>query len=203
MDVKKLSGLQPASVFRYFEEICAIPHGSGNTKKISDYLVSVAKAHNIRYVQDALNNVLLFKDATAGYENHAPVILQGHMDMVCEKEPELSINMETDGLEISHDGTYIFANGTTLGGDDGIAVAYGLALLEATDLAHPRLELVITVDEETGKVYFGFRKDEGDKSGVNQGIAVYDPATGKVSNYGETNDEIFGVVINPNKTQLF
>ncbi len=146
----KLSGLKPESVFQYFEEICAIPHGSGNTKLISDYLVAFAKAHNLDYVQDKLNNVVIFGKGTCGYENHAPVILQGHMDMVCEKDEDCPINMETDGLDVVHDGKFVFAKGTTLGGDDGIAVAYILALLSDKTIPHPPIEAVITVDEETG-----------------------------------------------------
>ena len=150
MNCEKLSGLEPQSVFSYFEKLCSIPHGSGNTKQISDYLVSFAKENNIRYVQDELNNVLLFGEGTCGYENHEPVIIQGHMDMVCEKDADCPINMDTDGLDITHDDTYVFAKGTTLGGDDGIAIAYALALLADNTIPHPPLEVIITVDEETG-----------------------------------------------------
>ena len=150
MDTRKLAGLQPEAVFRYFEEICAIPHGSYNTKAISDYLVSFAKENNLRYIQDDLNNVILFGDATPGYEDHEPVILQGHMDMVCEKDADCPIDMATQGLDVTHDGNYVFAKGTTLGGDNGIAVAYAMALLTDKAVAHPALEVIITVDEETG-----------------------------------------------------
>ncbi|MBE6920215.1 MAG: aminoacyl-histidine dipeptidase [Ruminococcaceae bacterium] len=146
----KLAGLEPASVFGYFEKICSIPHGSRNTKAISDYLVSFAVEHGIRYEQDELNNVLMYQEGTCGYEEHAPVILQGHMDMVCEKDADCSINMDTDGLNIDHDGEWIFAHGTTLGGDNGIAVAYILALLADKTIPHPPLECIITVDEEIG-----------------------------------------------------
>ena len=146
----KLAGLEPAAVFAYFEEICAIPHGSRNTKAISDYLVSFAQIHGIRYIQDELNNVLLFQEGTCGLEDHPPVILQGHMDMVCEKDEDCPIDMETQGLDIAHDGENIFAKGTTLGGDNGIAVAYALALLADKSIPHPPLEVVITVDEEIG-----------------------------------------------------
>ena len=146
----KLSGLEPKSVFTYFEEMCAIPHGSGNTKAISDCLVAFAKTHGLRYQQDSLNNVIIFADGTCGLENHAPVIIQGHMDMVCEKDADCPINMDTDGLDVTHDGTYVFANGTTLGGDDGIAVAYALAILADKSIPHPPLEVIVTVDEETG-----------------------------------------------------
>ena len=150
MNPVKLAGLEPASVFGYFEEICSIPHGSRNTKAISDYLVSFAKEHGIRYIQDELNNVLMFQEGTCGYEEHPPVVLQGHMDMVCEKDADCPIDMETQGLDITHDGTCIYANGTTLGGDNGIAVAYALALLADKTIPHPPLEIIITVDEEIG-----------------------------------------------------
>ncbi len=150
MKADKLAGLKPESVFYYFEKLCAIPHGSGNTKAISDYLVSFAREQGVRYVRDGLNNVLFFQEGTCGYEDHAPVILQGHMDMVCEKDEDCPIDMETDGLDVTHDGTDVFARGTTLGGDDGIAVAYAMALLADRSIPHPPLEVIITVDEETG-----------------------------------------------------
>lgn len=146
----KLSGLEPQSVFAYFEEICAIPHGSGNTKAISDYLVSFAKEHNLRYIQDKLNNVILFAPGTCGYEDRPAVMIQGHMDMVCEKDADCPIDMETQGLDIDHDDQWVFAKGTTLGGDNGIAVAYILALLADDSIPHPPIEAVLTVDEETG-----------------------------------------------------
>ena len=148
--MRVLENLQPERVFYHFEEIAKIPHGSGNTKQISDYLVAFAKEHNLEHYQDEINNVIIIKEATAGYENADAVIIQGHMDMVCEKESDCSIDFEKDGLDLYVEDGFVKAKGTTLGGDDGIAVAYGLALLEATDIAHPRLEVVITVDEETG-----------------------------------------------------
>ena len=150
MNAVKLAGLEPASVFGYFEEICAIPHGSGNTKMISDYLVSFAKEHGLRYIQDELNNVILFQDGTCGMEDHEPVILQGHMDMVCEKDAACPIDMAVDGLDIAHDNFCVYAKGTTLGGDDGIALAYAMALMADITIPHPPLEVIITVDEETG-----------------------------------------------------
>ncbi len=150
MKAVKLAGLAPESVFAYFEQLCAIPHGSGNTKKISDYLVSFAKEQNLRYIQDESNNVILFAEGTPGYENHPPVILQGHMDMVCEQDADCSIDMQEQGLDITHNGEYVFARGTTLGGDNGIAVAFALALLSDRRIPHPPLEVVITVDEEIG-----------------------------------------------------
>ncbi|MBR5529315.1 MAG: aminoacyl-histidine dipeptidase [Oscillospiraceae bacterium] len=150
MNNQKLAGLQPAAVFHYFEELCAIPHGSGNTKAISDYLVAFAKAHDLRYIQDDANNVILFQEGTCGYENHKPVIIQGHMDMVCEKDADCLIDMDKEGLAVTHDGEFVFAKGTTLGGDDGIAIAYALAILADKTIAHPPLEVIITVDEEIG-----------------------------------------------------
>ncbi len=150
METIKLAGLEPASVFGYFEQICSMPHGSGNTKIISDYLVTFAKEQGLEYIQDELNDVIIFVPGTCGMEDHTPVIIQGHMDMVCEKDADCPINMDTDGLDITHDGEYIFAKGTTLGGDDGIAVAFAMALAADKSIPHPPLELVITVDEETG-----------------------------------------------------
>ncbi len=150
MTEKKLEDLKPAKVFEYFEEICAIPHGSRNTKAISDYLVNFAKEQGLRYIQDDSNNVILFQEGTCGMENHAPVILQGHMDMVCEKDADCPIDMATQGLDVTHDGRSVYAKGTTLGGDDGIAIAYALAILSDKTIAHPPLEVIITVDEEIG-----------------------------------------------------
>ena len=150
MNAVKLAGLEPASVFGYFEEICSIPHGSGNTKMISDYLVSFAKEHGLRYIQDELNNVIIFQNGTCGMEEHEPVILQGHMDMVCEKDAACPIDMAVEGLDVTHDGYCVSAKGTTLGGDDGIALAYAMALMADTTIPHPPLEVIITVDEETG-----------------------------------------------------
>lgn len=119
-----LNHLEPQRVFRFFEELCAIPHGSGNTKAVSDWLVDFAKARGLRYVQDQLNNVVIFRDATPGYESAEPVILQGHMDMVCEKEPGCTKDMAAEGLDLVLEGDTVSARGTTLGGDDGIAVAW-------------------------------------------------------------------------------
>ena len=150
MEAIKLAGLEPANVFGYFEKICSIPHGSRNTKMISDYLVSFAQEHGLRYIQDESNNVILFQEGTCGMEDHAPVILQGHMDMVSEKDADSPINLETDGLDVQHDGRHVFAKGTTLGGDDGIAIAYALAILADKSIPHPPLEVIITVDEEIG-----------------------------------------------------
>lgn len=145
-----LSGLQPERVFYHFEELCKIPHGSYNTKEISDHIVKFAREHNLEHRQDDSNNVVIKKPATPGYENAPVVILQGHCDMVCEKVPGLVHDFEKDGLKLKTDGDNISAEGTTLGGDDGIAVAYAMAVLEADHLKHPALEVVITTDEEVG-----------------------------------------------------
>lgn len=142
--------LYPQRVFYYFEQIAAIPHGSRNTKAISDFLVDFAKEHNLVWYQDENNNVVIVKEASAGYEAAEPIIIQGHMDMVCEKEKGVDIDFEKDGLKLYIDGDFLKAEGTTLGGDDGIAVAYALALLDSQEIAHPKLEVVITVDEEIG-----------------------------------------------------
>lgn len=150
MEAKRLAGLEPAAVFGYFEEICAIPHGSRNTKMISDYLVGFAKEHNLAYIQDEMNNVILFAPGTCGMEDRPPVILQGHIDMVCEKEVSCPIDMATEGLDVTHDGTFVYAKGTTLGGDDGIAAAMALALLADDTIPHPPLEVVMTTEEEIG-----------------------------------------------------
>ena len=150
MEAKKLAGLEPGAVFGYFEEICAIPHGSRNTKMISDYLVGFAKDHGLAYMQDEMNNVILFAPGTCGMEDHAPVILQGHIDMVCEKEATCPIDMAAEGLDVTHDGAFVYARGTTLGGDDGIAAAMALALLADNTIPHPPLEVVMTTEEEIG-----------------------------------------------------
>ncbi len=145
-----LSGLEPQRVFYYFEEISKIPRGSYHEKAISDYLVNFAKEHAIKAYQDAFYNVVMLVDASEGYEEEEPVILQGHMDMVCEKTADADIDMEKEGLRLKTDGTYVYAEDTTLGGDDGIAVAYMLAIAESDTIAHPPLELIYTVSEEVG-----------------------------------------------------
>ena len=145
-----LEQLEPQSVFHFFEQMCAIPHGSGNTKAISDWCAAFAQERGLEYHQDADNNIIIIKEATPGYEQAEPIILQGHLDMVCEKELGCTKDMETEGLDLMIDGDWVRAKGTTLGGDDGIAVAMALAVLDANDLAHPRVEAVFTVDEEIG-----------------------------------------------------
>ncbi|MBR5783045.1 MAG: aminoacyl-histidine dipeptidase [Clostridia bacterium] len=145
-----LQGLQPERVFFWFEKICAIPHGSGDTKRISDFCAEFAQKNKLEYRQDELNNIAIYKAGSIGREKEAPVILQGHLDMVCEKEADIDFDFAQDGLRLSVEGDLISATGTTLGGDDGIAVAMVLAVLEDDTLSHPPIEALFTVDEETG-----------------------------------------------------
>ena len=137
-------------VVGFFEEFSAIPHGSGNTSKIADYLVDFAKKRNLDYSRDTADNVIIRKGATKGYENRPAVIFQGHLDMVAEKKPGAEIDMEKDGLILYRDGDFLRAKDTTLGGDDGVALAYALAILDSDDIPHPDFEAVFTSDEEIG-----------------------------------------------------
>lgn len=137
-------------VMKYFEIISSIPRGSGNTKAISDYCVSFAEEHGLEYYQDDYNNVIIYKPAAKNRENDKGVVIQGHLDMVTEKTPESKHSFEDEGLELVYDGDYISAKDTTLGGDDGIAIAYALAILDDDTISHPALEAVFTVDEEVG-----------------------------------------------------
>ena len=145
-----LENLSPARVFRFFEELSAIPRGSGNTDAVSDYCVRFAKKRGLDCVKDQLNNVIIRKPASKGCEGHDGVILQGHLDMVCEQEADCRKDMTEEGLDLFVDGDLIGAHGTTLGGDDGIFVAYALALLDSKDALHPEIEAVFTSDEEVG-----------------------------------------------------
>ncbi len=150
--MSSLRELEPNDVFTYFDEICAIPHGSENLEAISDYCVRFAKEHGLRCRQEPCGNVIIWKDASPGYEDAPVVMLQGHLDMVAVKEEDCAIDLAAEGLrpQITEDGEWIFAEGTTLGGDDGIAVAYALAILADDSLPHPALEAVFTVNEEIG-----------------------------------------------------
>ena len=145
-----LTGLEPASVFYYFEEICGIPHTSHHEKALSDYCVQFAKAHGLACRQDEMGNVLIKAPATPGYEKEPGLILQGHLDMVGDKTADCPLDLEKDAIHPVVDGGYVCAEGTTLGGDDGIAVAYALAVLDSKDIPHPALEVVLTVCEEVG-----------------------------------------------------
>lgn len=145
-----LSGLEPARVFYYFEEMTKIPRGTYNTKAISDFCVDFAKKHNLDYIQDDLNNVIIKKPGTSGYENSEPVMLQGHLDMVCEKGDDSDHDFEKDPLTLIIKDGDIYADNTTLGGDDGIAVAMTLAILEDETIEHPPIEAIFTTEEEVG-----------------------------------------------------
>lgn len=145
-----LDQLEPKAVFSFFERLCAIPHGSGNTRAVSDWLADFARTRGLWYAQDAANNVVIKKPASPGYEAAPPVILQGHIDMVCEKTPDCGKDMAREGLDLAVDGDAIYAKGTTLGGDNGAAVAMMLAALDGGAPAHPPVEAVFTADEETG-----------------------------------------------------
>ena len=145
-----LTGLKPEKVFSYFEKLCSVPHGSGNTKQISDLCVGFAKELGLKYRQEACNNVVIWKDGSAGYEKSEPIILQGHIDMVCAKTDNCAKDMAREGLDLRTDGEWVWADKTSLGGDNGIAVAMILAILADDTLPHPPLEAVFTVDEEVG-----------------------------------------------------
>ncbi len=145
-----LGHLEPNNVFRFFEEMCGIPHGSGNTEGMTAYLMKFAADRGLEHRRDEIGNVVIRKPATSGYEEVPGIIIQGHMDMVAVKTPDCPKDLKTDGLDLAVDGDFVYAINTSLGGDDGVAVAYGLAILDAEDIPHPEVELIITVDEETG-----------------------------------------------------
>lgn len=152
----KLSSLKPERVFYYFEQICDVPHGSENMGGMRRFCRNFAVNHNLKYIADDADNVIIFKPASNGYENSKPVILQGHLDMVCQKTEDSSFDFEENGIEIFVDGDFIKAKNTTLGADNGIAVAMILAILESEDFPHPPIEAVFTSDEEIGMI--GARK---------------------------------------------
>jgi len=145
-----LEDLNPSEVFRFFEALTKIPRCSGSEKQVSDYLVGFAKERNLGVVQDSALNVIIKKPGTAGYESSPAVIVQGHMDMVCEKTRGSSHDFSKDPLSLRIEGDFVRADGTTLGADNGVAVAYGLALLDSADIPHPPLEFLVTTNEETG-----------------------------------------------------
>lgn len=145
-----VSGRHPAALFRYFEELSAIPRASGDEKAASDFLMSFARAHSLEAHQDAMWNVVIKKPGSPGCEKLPPIMLQGHMDMVCEKNTGVRHDFARDGLRLFLDGGYLRAEGTTLGADNGVAVAMMMAILEDQEIRHPPLECVFTVQEETG-----------------------------------------------------
>lgn len=145
-----LSNLEPMEVFGYFEEITKIPRGSGNERGISNYLVEFAKKNNLEVIQDEAMNIIIKKPGTSGYENSKTVIIQGHMDMVNEKNKDTVHDFDRDPLKLRVIEDMVYATGTTLGADNGIAIALSMALLTSKDIPHPPLEVLITTEEETG-----------------------------------------------------
>ncbi len=145
-----LNTLQPKEVFDYFTALAEIPHGSGNMTAVADFCMNFAKEHSLRALRDKSDNVIIFKPATSGFEDAAPIILQGHLDMVCQKTEDSEIDFLRDGLKLYVDGDFLKARGTTLGADNGIAVAMVLAILASDSIAHPAIEAVFTTDEEVG-----------------------------------------------------
>ena len=149
---KVLSNIKPERVFGFFEEISSIPRQSGKCEKISDYIVEFAKKHGLSYEKDDLNNVLIRKPSKRSGDTRPVVILQGHMDMVCEKsyDYEAKHDFSKDGLKLCVLDDNIYAKGTTLGADDGIAISYMLAILDDDTLDLPPVEALFTADEEDG-----------------------------------------------------
>ena len=148
--MSNIQKLEPKKVFNYFYELNQIPRCSGNEKGVSDFLLNFAKERNLEAYQDEALNIIIKKPGTAGYENADSVIIQGHMDMVCVKAKGSNHDFSKDPIEMMVEGDILRANNTTLGGDDGIAVAYALAILDSDDVKHPPLEIVVTTSEETG-----------------------------------------------------
>jgi dipeptidase D len=147
-----LENLEPKVVFDHFKKICEIPHGSENTKELSDYLVEFGKENGCEVYQDEHCNVVIYKAASEGYEDADAVILQAHIDMVCQKTENSDFDFEKDAIKLAIDGENLVAEETTLGADNGIAVAMMMAVIENKEMAHPRLECVFTSDEEVGLI---------------------------------------------------
>lgn len=147
VDIKQL---EPKKVFHWFHELNQHPRCSGEEKEVSDFVVNFAKERNLEVYQDEIYNVIIKKPGTKGYEDMDPIIIQGHMDMVCVKGNDSNHDFSKDPIEMIVDGDFLRANNTTLGADDGIAVAFALAILDSDDLKHPPLEILITTNEETG-----------------------------------------------------
>ena len=146
----KITGCKPEKLFHFFEDISAIPRGSGNEKGLSDYLVKFAKDRNLWVYQDESNNVIIKKEGSEGAKDKAPVMLQGHIDMVCDKLAGVEHDFEKDGLDLIVKDGVLYANGTTLGADNGVAVALMMTVLDDKELEHPPVECVFTTSEEIG-----------------------------------------------------
>lgn len=148
--MRVLESLEPKKVFYYFEEISRIPHVSYHEQQLSAYCASFAKERGLEHYRDEMGNLVIVKEATAGYEDVPPIMIQGHLDMVGDQTAACTIDMEKEPIVLQTEDDFVTADGTTLGGDDGIAVAYALALLDSNDISHPRLEVILTVSEEVG-----------------------------------------------------
>lgn len=147
---KNLNNLTPPLLWKHFQEFLKIPHCSGNEKAIGDYIISVAKRLNLGYKRDDVGNVVVSKEASEGSEDSIGVILQGHLDMVCEKNSDVEHDFKKDAIKTQIDGDWVKAKGTTLGADNGIGGCAALAIMENDDIKHPPLEFLFTVEEETG-----------------------------------------------------
>lgn len=147
--MNEIRGLAPQNVWGFFDDICSIPHGSDNMDGINKYLVDFAEAHELEYISDEFQNVIIIKEATPGYEDVPAIIMQAHVDMVCAKVEDKEIDFLTEAITPYIDGAYVKADGTTLGADCGVGAAMMLAVLEDKELEHPRVEAVFTVNEET------------------------------------------------------
>ncbi len=147
-----LKELNPKRFFKFFEEICDIPHGSGNEAALASYLEKFAHDREIFCIRDSVNNVLMRINASAGMESAQPILIQGHIDMVCEKNSGTVHDFEKDPLDLRISDGWVYANGTTLGADDGTAVAVMLALMDEPELVHPEMEFLFTTGEETGLI---------------------------------------------------
>ncbi|MBQ9708007.1 MAG: beta-Ala-His dipeptidase, partial [Firmicutes bacterium] len=166
MKQRILTDIEPRDVLGYFEDLTFIPRESGNEQEVSDFLVEFAKKNGLEVSQDEYNNVLIRKDASEGYEDHPGVILQAHMDMVCEKNPGVEFDFAKDPIEFEVDGDIIIARDTSLGADNGVGVAMAMAILANKDLKHPPLEFLCTTDEESGMLgieNFDFDQLKGDR----------------------------------------
>ena len=148
LDFSEFSSSKKA--LEFFEEFSKIPRGSGNTSAIADYLVNFANERNLEVIRDSADNVIIRKGATAGYKGKPGIIFQGHTDIVALKNPDCQIDMDKEGLRLYRDGDFLRAEGTTLGADDGVAMAYALAILDSSEIEHPDFEAVFTSDEEVG-----------------------------------------------------
>ena len=148
--MKKLTEINPKNVFEFFELLCSVPHGSFNVERISELCCDFARARGLEYFRDGAGNVIIKKPASKGFEGRPAVILQGHMDMVAVKNPDCDIDLEKDGLRLASDGEYVWAEGTSLGADDCVALAMIMAILDSEDIEHPPIEALFTVNEEVG-----------------------------------------------------